>query len=91
MWTRLGNDGKEEMKYRLFQVYFSQKRSYRSSNNKYNTPPKNQQKQSKVIDVNALLTSKALKRRTKSSRPIANKTSQRPTPTPPNSPEGVWV
>jgi len=89
MWTRLGNDGKEEMKYRLFQVYFSQKRSYRSSNNKYNTPPKNQQ--SKVIDVNELLTSKALKRRTKSSRTIANKTSQMPTPTPPNSPEGVWV
>lgn len=93
MWTCLGNDGKEEMKYRLFQVYFSQKRSYQSSNNKYNTPQQNQQKQRKVIDVNELLTSKALKRRTKSSRTIANKTSQMPTPTPtpPNSPEGVWV
>jgi len=91
MWTRLGNDGKEEMKYRLFQVYFSQKRSYQSSNNKYNTEKVLQQKQRKVIDVNELLGSKNLKRRMKSSRIITDKASLMPTPTPPNSPEGVWV
>lgn len=90
VWTLLGNDGKEEFEYRLFQVYCSQKRvSNQSSNNKHHNNKNLQQEHSKAIDYNELL--EKLKPQEKVSRIIADKASLTPTPTPPNSPEGAWA
>ena len=90
IWTLLGDDGKEDFEYRLFQVYCSQKRvSNQSSNNKHHNNKNLQQKHSGAIDVKELL--EKLKPQEKVDRIIADKASLTPTPTPHNSPEGAWA